>query len=191
MGPGSLTRRGKQGELVAPLRLKSLTMRKHLFPPGLAASLLCLAFGPAAAGAPAAAAVTPPATVKKASRPPPGMPASARQYYLDTWGVDRLSAKLAESGQLVRFDYRVIDAAKAAPLNNRASSPQLLDERAHVVLQVPTMEKVGPLRQSMPPEAGKTYWMVFSNKGGYVKPNHRVSVVIGPVRIDGLIVQHE
>jgi len=117
------------------------------------------------------------------------MPPSARQYYAITWGVDELSAKLVESGQLVRFNYRVIDAVKAAPLNTKASSPQMFDGQAHVVLQVPTMEKVGPLRQSTAPENGKSYWMVFSNKGNYVKPGHRVSVLIGPVRIDGLIVQ--
>lgn len=118
-----------------------------------------------------------------------GMPASARQYYAMTWGVDQLSAKLAESGQLVRFNYRVIDAAKAAPLNVRASSPQMIDEKSHASLAVPTMEKVGPLRQSMTPENGKTYWMVFSNKGSLVKEGHRVSVLIGQFRVDGLIVQ--
>jgi len=117
------------------------------------------------------------------------MPPSARQQYAIIWGVDQLSAKLVESGQLVRFNYRVIDATKAAPLNVRASSPQMIDAKAHVMLQVPTMEKVGPLRQSTTPENGKSYWMVFSNKGGYVKPGHRVSVLIGPVRIDGLVVQ--
>ena len=104
--------------------------------------------------------------------------------------MDQLSAKLAESGQLVRFNYRVIDAVKAAPLNVRASSPQMIDEKARVSLVVPTMEKVGPLRQSMAPENGKIYWMVFSNKGNYVKPGDRVSVLIGPFRVDGLIVQN-
>ena len=118
------------------------------------------------------------------------MAESAKQYYRMTWGVDQLSAKLAESGQLVRFNYRVVDAVKAAPLNNRASSPQMLDEKAHAVLTVPTMEKVGPLRQSMAPENGKNYWMVFSNKGNYVKPGHHVSVLIGQVRVDGLVVQN-
>jgi hypothetical protein len=117
------------------------------------------------------------------------MPASARQFYAMTWGVDQLSAKLAESGQLVRFNYRVVDATKALPLHDRASSPYLLDEKVHAVLQVPVMEKVGPLRQSTPPEVGKSYWMVFSNKGNIVKAGHRVSVMIGEFRIDGLIVQ--
>lgn len=117
------------------------------------------------------------------------MPASARQYYATTFGIDQLSVKLAESGQLVRFSYRVADAAKAQALQDKASSPSLLDERANVALSVPTMDKVGPLRQSMPAEAGKTFWMLFSNKGNKVGSGHRVSVVVGAVRIDGLIVQ--
>jgi hypothetical protein len=126
---------------------------------------------------------------KKSSPYVAGMPASARGFYAMTWGIDELSARLAESGQLVRFSYRVVDAAKAAPLQEKASAPYLLDEKVHAVLQVPTMEKVGPLRQSTAPENGKTYWMVFSNKGNIVKAGHRVSVVIGPVRVDGLVVR--
>jgi hypothetical protein len=125
----------------------------------------------------------------KTSRYVAGPPASARAFYANTWGVDQLTVKLSESGQLVRFDYRVIDPAKAAPLNERASAPLLVDEVAHVALHVPEMEKVGPLRQAMAAEAGKKYWMVFSNKGGPVQVGHRISVVIGPFRADGLVVQ--
>jgi hypothetical protein len=164
-------------------------MKKLLFALAFVASITwTVAATVATPAAPAAPkSVTP---VKPARYRTVGMAESAKQYYRMTWGVDQLSAKLAESGQLVRFNYRVVDAVKAAPLNNRASSPQMLDEKAHAVLTVPTMEKVGPLRQSMTPENGKTYWMVFSNKGNHVKPGHRVSVLIGQVRVDGLIVQN-
>lgn len=117
------------------------------------------------------------------------MPESARTYYALAWGIDQVSAKLAESGQLVRVSYRVVDPGKAKPFHEKTSSPLLLDEKAHAVLQVPTMEKVGPLRQSGAPESGKSYWMVFSNKGNLVKAGHRISVVIGQVRVDGLVVQ--
>jgi len=54
---------------------------------------------------------------------------------------------------------------------------------------VPSMDKVGQLRQSGPPEAGKTYWMVFSNKGNLVRPGHRVGVVIGAFRATSLAVE--
>jgi hypothetical protein len=160
---------------------------------GLAGALLCLS-EPLCLSAPSipGAGISKPAAggSEHAMRSrPAGMPESARQFYSMTYGVDQLWARVAESGQLVRLNYRVLDAAKAAPLNDRASTPYLFDEQAHAVLQVPTMEKVGPLRQAMPPESGKSYWIVFSNKGNLVQPGHRVSVVIGQLRLDGLIVQ--
>jgi hypothetical protein len=139
-------------------------------------------------------AATPPGNPEKsgpqhASRYAAGaMPASARNYYASTWGVDAFGAQLAESGQLVRFSYRVVDATLAKPLLDKVSNPSLLDERRHAVLSVPQMEKVGPLRQAGPAKNGKTYWVLFSNRGGVVQPGDRVSVVIGSVRIDGLIV---
>ena len=167
-------------------------MNKLPFALGLAASFTWIAATSAATPATPATPAKPatPAAKQLSRHRTAGMPESARQYYARTWGVDQLSAKLAESGQLVRFNYRVIDATKAAPLNVRASSPQMIDEKARVSLVVPTMEKVGPLRQSMAPENGKIYWMVFSNKGNYVKPGDRVSVLIGPFRVDGLVVQN-
>jgi hypothetical protein len=117
------------------------------------------------------------------------MPASARTYYASTLGVDELSAQLAESGQLVRFTYRIVDVGLAKPILEKIYNPTLLDERAHAVLSVPTMEKVGPLRQSGAPEAGKTYWVLFSNRGGVVKPGDKVSVIVGSIRIDGLVIE--
>jgi hypothetical protein len=51
------------------------------------------------------------------------------------------------------------------------------------------MQNVGQLRQSSTPEAGKTYWMAFSNSGRIVKPGHRVIVQIGPFQAEGLVVQ--
>ena len=105
------------------------------------------------------------------------------------WGVDSLGVKSVESGQMIRFSYRVIDVEKAKGLNDKKANPFLIDEKARVKLVVPTMEKVGQLRQSSTPEAGKSYWMVFSNKGNFVKRGNRVSVEIGRFRVDGLVVQ--
>jgi hypothetical protein len=113
----------------------------------------------------------------------------ARDYYQSHWGVDSLVVKSLPADQLIRFSYRVVDPAKAAALAAKEASPQLFDEKSHVSLVVPTMDKIGQLRQSGPPEAGKTYWMVFSNKGNLVRPGHRVGVLIGPFRATGLAVQ--
>jgi hypothetical protein len=112
----------------------------------------------------------------------------AGQYYRLIWGIDSLNVKWAESGEMVRFTYRVLDPVKAKTLSNKRLEPSLVDEKAHVKLVVPTMDKVGKLRQTPPPEAGKTYWMLFSNKGEYVRRGDRVNVVIGSFHADGLVV---
>jgi len=113
----------------------------------------------------------------------------AGTYYQLIWGVDQLRVKIVESGELVRFTYRVVDANKAAVFNDKNVPPSLIDPRAGVSLVVPSLEKVGSLRQSNTPEAGKSYWMAFSNKGGYVKRGDRVDVVIGHFRAQGLVVE--
>jgi hypothetical protein len=123
------------------------------------------------------------------SRYQPAVPNRARDYYQLIWGVDSLVVRSVESGELIRFNYRVLDASKAQPLNDKKSEPFLFAERARVKLVIPSLEKVGQLRQSSTPEAGKMYWMAFSNKGGLVKRGDRVSVVIGKFHADGLVVE--
>jgi hypothetical protein len=112
----------------------------------------------------------------------------AGKFYELTWGVDSLNVKLVESGELVRFSYRVLDPVKARSLNDKQSEASLIDPKAGVRLAVPTMEKVGQLRQSAPPEAGRSYWMTFSNKGGHVVRGDRVDVVIGTFKASFLAV---
>lgn len=142
-----------------------------------------------AAVAPASAPAPSPTRQRVSPYRKVGWSANARDSYLLHWGVDSFSAKLVESGQMVRFSYRVTDPEKAKPLSDKKSPPSLIDEEAHVKLVVPSMEKVGELRQSSTPEAGKLYWMVFSNKGRFVKSGDRVSIVIGKFRADEIVVQ--
>jgi hypothetical protein len=104
------------------------------------------------------------------------------------WGIDGLSVKWAEAGEVIRFTYEVLDPEKAKTLNDKKIEPRLIDERAHVKLVIPQMDKVGKLRQTSAPEAGRKYWMLFSNKGGYVKRGDRVNIVIGTFHADGLVV---
>jgi hypothetical protein len=112
----------------------------------------------------------------------------AGKFYELTWGVDSLNVKLVESGELVRFSYRVLDPVKARLLNDKQSEASLIDPKAGVSLAVPTMEKVGQLRQTASPEAGRSYWMTFSNKGGHVVSGDRVDVVIGTFKANFLAV---
>jgi hypothetical protein len=119
------------------------------------------------------------------------LPLKVKRYYQLIWGVDALEVKPVSSGLMLRFSYRVVDANKAKALNDKKATPLLIDQKSGTKLVVPTMEKVGQLRQSAPPENGREYWMVFSNKGNLVKAGSHVDVVIGNFRAKGLIVQSE
>lgn len=119
---------------------------------------------------------------------PSRFPRRAELRYNVIWGVDALSVKLAESGEMVRFSYRVLDAARAATLNDAKLEPTLVDPLARVSLVIPSLEKVGKLRQTSAPAEGRSYWMAFSNKGRHVKRGDHVTVVIGQFRAEGLIV---
>jgi hypothetical protein len=142
-------------------------------------------------------AVAPTKTSTPAARPAPVQQRSqanrlsprAEMYYESAWGVSDLRVKVAESGQLIRFNYRVLNPDRAVALNDKKVEPQLLDPQAGVKLSIPQMEKVGKLRQSSTPKTGMTYWMAFSNPTLAVKRGHRVDVVIGSFRATNLIVE--
>ena len=117
------------------------------------------------------------------------MTPKAREYYMLRWGIDSLNVRSVESGEIIRFTYRVLDPEKAQPLNEKRNEPSLIDPKAGVKLVIPSLEKVGKLRQSSSPEAGKEYWMAFSNKGRVVKRGDRVNVLIGSFQANGLTVE--
>jgi hypothetical protein len=112
----------------------------------------------------------------------------AKKQYLAMWGVDKLRVSSTNSGNLIRFSYRVEDPLRAKTLLERSATPYMYSPKAQAVLQIPVMDKVGPLRQAMSPKAGQEYWMVFSNKGNLVRPGDRVDIRIGTFQADGLMV---
>jgi hypothetical protein len=144
------------------------------------------------AAKPAVSAAKPQTPAKKPVVPsryhPDRFAGRAGEYYRLIWGVDSLAVKWTESGEIIRFSYRVLDPDKSKALNDKKSEPSLNDPRAGVSLVVPSMEQVGPLRQSADPEEGKSYWMAFSNKCRLVKRGDRVNVVIGQFHADGLVI---
>src|SRR5262249_48910246 len=86
----------------------------------LVASLLS-SFGSAIAAQsaqqPSQPAQQPPAATKPGpTRYHPSVPRRAVMYYSSVWGVDSLDVKWTESGEVIRFSYRVLDPAKAAVL---------------------------------------------------------------------------
>jgi hypothetical protein len=147
---------------------------------------------PAAQAPAASGAKTKTAPAKSAGPPSHYLPSRfagrAGAYYKVVWGIDSLSVKWTESGEVIRFAWHVLDPERAKVLNDKKIEPALIDVKAGVSLVVPQMEKIGQLRQSQTPEAGKSYWMAFSNRGRLVKRGDRVDVVIGPFRAENLVV---
>lgn len=106
----------------------------------------------------------------------------------ERWGVEVTSVRLSASDHMIDFRYRVLDADKAAPLFTRQTKPNLIHLASGKVLAVPQPAKVGALRSTRPPQAGKIYWMFFGNPG-MVKAGDKVTVVIGDFRAENLVVQ--
>ena len=113
----------------------------------------------------------------------------ALAYYGAVWGIDAITVKAVESGELIRFSYQVLDPNKAGPLNEKTNNAFMIAPADGVRLSVPSLEKVGQLRQTSTPEPGKFYWMAFSNPGRKVKRGDRVNVEIGQFRAEGLVVE--
>jgi len=153
---------------------------------GISASPL-LSQAPAPAQAPAPIAYAAPAATT--TYQPQHFPKRERSYYQLFWGVDSIHVKAVESGELIKFSYRVLDADKAKALNDKDNQPSMFVPALHAKLVIPSLEKVGQLRQASTPEPGRVYWMAFSNPGATVKRGDRVTVVIGQFHIDGLVVE--
>ncbi len=116
---------------------------------------------------------------------------STRQamMYRRLWGIEDIHVRITASSSLNRLSYRIVNADKAGPLTDKKATPYLIDEANGVALQVPTLEKIGQLRQTATAIDGREYWMAFSNKGRYVKRGNRVDILAGSLRINGLVVE--
>jgi len=148
------------------MRMPGLVHRA-LYAAPIAVLLVCSA-RPADAAQLAAPSPSSGAAADKKKTPPRSSPYApsrfagrAGQYYQLIWGIDSISVKLIESGEMVRFSYRIVDPDKARMLN---------DKRAEAK------------------QAGRSYWMTFSNKGRRVKRGDRVDVVIGQFKASNLVV---
>jgi hypothetical protein len=158
----------------------------------LASGILVLPLGaqsPAPSATPSSAAAPKPAGAPFRNQPP-RLANRALAYYDVVWGIEPISVKAVESGEIIRFTWRVLDPEKAKPLNDKKVDPVLIDPARGVKLVVPSLEQVGMLRQAPNKiEEGKTYWMAFSNSGRPVKRGDSVTVQIGNFHAEGLMVE--
>ena len=93
------------------------------------------------------------------------------------WGIEVLDIHQTSAGYMLQFRYRVLDPKAAKPLFDRKIKPYLLDTATGMRVIVPSPDKIGQLRNTNPPETGRTYWMLFANPAKMIKPGDRKSVV--------------
>jgi hypothetical protein len=111
------------------------------------------------------------------------------QNFEERWGIKILSIRLTAGGYMLDFRYSVGDAQKASPIFSRKINPYLIDQTSGAKFMVPESPKVGALRQTKKPVAGKNYFIMFANPGQYIKKGNKVTVVIGDFKAENLTVQ--
>ena len=169
------------------MNLRIITSRVLLMTSVMGSTLTLRAQAHNASGSatPAASAVQP----NSSSANPSAWHARQGQYFQRNWGVDILGVQRVSSGEMLAFRYMILDPEKAKGFNDKRNSAYLIDEKSGAKLTVPQMEKVGALRTTTTPEAGRMYWMVFANTNRLVDVGSKVDVVIGGVRVNELTVE--
>jgi len=177
--------------LISPAFAQSAAQATAEHPAKVPASAQTPGMTPVEAATPAQAqAATPAAAMKPYRNQPDRIAKREAAYYEAVWGIAEPNIKAVESGVILRFSYRVLDPQKAKPLDDKKLNPVLESPEKGVRLVIPSMEKVGQLRQApYEIDAGKSYWMAFSNSGRLVKPGDRVDIVIGNFHARGLLVE--
>jgi len=113
-----------------------------------------------------------------------GLSAAEQKY-----GIKILSLMPTAAGHMLDLRYRVIDPEKAVEILNKDKRAFVVDKDSGKTLPVP-QTRLGPLRQStLKPEPDRIYFMLFSNRGGYVKEGSNVKLVIGDFVMEEIIVQ--
>lgn len=114
------------------------------------------------------------------------------QEFERSWGIKIEGMRLSAGGYMLDFRYRILDSDKASPIVDPKKKPFLIDQSTGAKFIVPAPAKVGSLRATAnngKPIAGRTYFVIFSNPGMFVKAGNKVTVEIGDFRAENLVVE--
>jgi hypothetical protein len=104
-------------------------------------------------------------------------------------GVEVVSLRRTVAGRMLDFRFRVIDPEKASVVLDRGTPAYLVHQTTGAKLEI-SETKMGRMRQNtMKPEKGRTYFMLFNAAGRGVSPGDKVTVVVGEHRFENLTVQ--
>lgn len=104
------------------------------------------------------------------------------------WGIRIECMRLASSGYMLEFRYKILDGNKAQPLFDPRSRPLLRDDASGFESVVPSPPTTGSLRSTYDAKAGRTYFMFFANPSRFLKAGSTVTVTIGNFRVSGIPV---
>ena len=108
----------------------------------------------------------------------------------EKWGIEVLGIRPTAAGQMMHFRYKVLDSEKAASLVSPGAKPYIIDQASGLSAKVPNLPKIGTLRQrSQVARKDIEYFVLFSNPGNIIKSGSKVTVVIGDLSINDLIVE--
>jgi hypothetical protein len=122
----------------------------------------------------------------------PGTPAASRAPSEGErkLGIEIEALRISGGGNLLDLRYRVVAPDKARECLGHGVKPFIEDPVTCARLVVPTMPYVGALRQTaVEPEAGRVYFILFGNAGRQVRRGGKVTVVIGDVDVEDVVVQ--
>lgn len=107
----------------------------------------------------------------------------------DMLGIEVAGLQLSVGGTRIDMRYKVVDSQKAMALTNRMFSATLVTTDGKT-LSLPNTPKGSPLRQDSGSQlvAGRTYANLFPNPGNAVKSGDTVTLRIGNLRAENLVV---
>lgn len=127
-----------------------------------------------------------PAPAPAAPVPPPAAVSVA-------YGIEFLDTRLSAANHVVDLRYRVLDSDKAAPLLDRKIKPVLVNAKNGHRYYVPQPPVIGALRQTtrnqVPPQVGRTYFMLFANPDGELKAGDALALFVGEQRVGQFILR--
>ncbi len=109
-----------------------------------------------------------------------------------TYGIRVEGLRLSSAGSMLDFRYRVLNAAKAAPLLNGKLQPYLWDEARGAKLGVPDAPVLGRIRQTSRNNnirLNRTYFIMFGNPGKALQSGDRVTLLLEKAKVTTLTVQ--
>ncbi len=105
-------------------------------------------------------------------------------------GIRLSGIKLSAAAYMPDSRCRIVDAEKGAPLADRKARPYVVDQKTGSRVLLPSPPTVGVLRQaSTTPIEQRTHFALFANPERQIGAGDKVTVVIGNLRAEDLIVE--